>query len=387
MNRPLRIFLCCQQSAVRHTVPAYGFWAEYFRAACAEAGHVLLEEPTCDWAEGLLPLDHATRAAWLERTWTAALRRIDAERAGGGVDLFLAYLFPAQVSADGLAALRTRGIPTVNFFCDNVREFRAVPAAFRGFDLHWVPEHAALPLYRAAGLPHLSAPMACWVPPACRTPVERETLPVTFVGTRDEQREALFASAIAAGLEVELRGVGWDGSAPPPSAPLPAADLRERLRRQWAFGRQHGWAALGRKFTGRRRPVDFDFTPHTRPAPVGDDYWRVLRESAVCLGVNRFPSLRFPFDRPGAYSRLRDLEAPMAGACYLTEWTEGLDALYEPGREIETYRTPAELAAKARELTADAPRRARLRAAGQRRALAEHGIASTLEKIARHLSL
>ncbi len=387
MKRPLRIFLSCQQSVVQHAVPAYRFWAEYFRAACAEAGHVLIEEPSCDWAEGLLPLPPDARRHWLERTWSAALRRIEKELDHGGVDFFLGYLFPAQVTEEALAGLRSRSVPTVNFFCDNVREFRSVPPAFRSFDLHWVPEHAALTLYRSAKLPHLSAPMACWVPPACRTPVQRETLPVTFVGTRDEQREVLFADAIDCGLRLELRGVGWDGSAPSTFVPRPAVDWCERIRRQWEFGRQHGWAALIRKLSSRRRPLEFDFAAYTRPAPVGDDYWRVLRESAVCLGVNRFPSLRFPFDRPGTYSRLRDIEAPMAGACYLTEWTEGLDSLYEPGREIATYRTPAELAHISRELMADPARRAQLRIAGQRRALAEHGIASTLSKIAQHLGL
>jgi spore maturation protein CgeB len=75
----------------------------------------------------------------------------------------------------------------------------------------------------------------------------------------------------------------------------------------------------------------------------------------------------------------------MAGACYLTEWTEGLEQLYELGTEIETYRTASELVEKSRALTLDAPRRARLRQAGQRRALADHTIARTLDSIARHV--
>ena len=106
--------------------------------------------------------------------------------------------------------------------------------------------------------------------------------------------------------------------------------------------------ALARKFSHKLVPpsrVAFDFTRHVQPAPRGDDYARVLRESQVCLGVNRYPSLRHPAGRPGTYSRLRDIEAPMVGACYLTEWTEGLDELYEPGVEIEVYRDAAELVA------------------------------------------
>jgi len=388
VTRPLRIFLCCQQAARRHAVPAYGFWAQYFRGALAEAGHVCLEAPECDWAEGLLPLDAGARAAWQERTWQDAVEFLRREHARQRVDLFLAYLFPAQVLPAAVAGIRALGIPCVNFFCDNVREFREVPAVYRAFDLHWVPEYKAGALYQKAGLPWLRAPMACWVPPAWRTPVTAESLPPTFIGTRDEQRAALFAAAFGSGLKAELRGAGWESAAtahapPPPSTRNPA----ERARRQLDFARQHGWPAFLRKGWSAvrpRPPLHFDFAPHVRPAPVGDDYWTVLRECAVCLGVNRYPSLRFPFDRPDSYSRLRDLEAPMAGACYLTEWTEGLDQLYELGAEIETYRTAGELAEKTAVLAGDPVRRRQLRLAGQQRALRDHTIGRTIEHIVSH---
>jgi hypothetical protein len=387
VSRPLRIFLSCQQAHRRHPVPAYDFWVEYFRHGLAEAGHECVESPGCDWAEGLLPLDPATRAAWLERTWNAALDDLRREHRRRPVDLFLSYLYPQQVSAGALAAIRDLGIPRVNFFCDNVREFRRVPAEFAPFDLHWVPEFKATALYQQAGLPWLNAPMPCWVPPAQRVPVARENDAITFVGTRDEQRAVLFAAAIPLGLPVELRGVGWSAPAAAPAAPpAPRLGFAELAARQVRFARQHGWGAVLRKFRPAP-PVAFDFSAHVRPAPDATAYWEVLRESRVFLGVNRYPSPRHPFRRPDSYSRLRDIEAPMAGACYLTEWTEGIDALYEPGVEIATYRTPAELVEQARALAADAPRRTALRTAGQRRALHDHSIARTLERIRVRLSL
>lgn len=389
MSRPLRIFLCCQQSTQRHAVPAYAFWAEYFRSALSEAGHTCLEAPACDWARGLLPMEAAETAAWRDRTWGAALDFLRREHARTPIDFFLGYLFPRQVLPEALAEIRTLGIPSVNFFCDNVREFRRVPAEFRPFDLHWVPEHKALPLYACAGLPHLHAPMPCWIPPAYRVPVTRETAGITFVGTRDEQRERLFADAIARGLQVALHGPGWESPASAPGAAPPRARNPLQLaRRQLDFARQHGAPALWRKAAGTvagARPVVFDFAPYARPAEFGAGYWRLLRESAVCLGVNRYPSLRFPVEAPDTYSRLRDIEAPMAGACHLTEWTAGLDQLYELGTEIETYRDAAELVAKAEALAADATRRQRLRAAAQRRALHDHSIARSLGRIAERL--
>ena len=392
MSRPLRIFLCCQQDLRPHPVPAYRFWAEYFRAALAEAGHACLEAPDCDWAEGLVALDDTAAAAWRARTWGRALDWLRREHARQPIDFFLGYLFPRQILPAAVAEIRALGIPCVNFFCDNVREFRRIPTEFRGFDLHWVPEFKALPLYRRAGLPTLSAPMPCWVPPAWRTPVPSvaESFPPGFVGTRDPQREQLFADAFTRGVSLELRGTGWRE----PPAPVPAAPLdlrfRRRLQRQAEFIRSQGWSAFARKcWLGVRRPPvsGFDFSAHAQPSPQGDDYWRVLRGSTVCVGVNRYPSLRFPFGRPDSYSRLRDIEGPMAGACYLTEWTEGLDQLYDLGHEIETYRDAAELAAKVTALAADPARRARLRAAGQRRALADHTIARAISRVAAELGI
>lgn len=386
----MRIFLSCQQDlgGPPHPVPAYRFWRGYFAHALAEAGHELLEAPECDWAAGLLPLADDERTAWREKTWTTALDWIRREHARQPIDLFLAYLYPQQVEPAELAELRSLDIPTVNFFCDNVREFRRVPPEYRNFDLHWVPETAALPLYQRANLPAIHAPMPCWVPPAFRAPPTEEKLSVSFIGTRDELRAGLFADAISRGLDITLYGPGWREPAPGSnSTPISAHGL---LSRQLAFVRQHGAAAFFRKVTSKFQPtqsVNFDFAPHAGSSLTAQDYLTSSRDATVCIGVNRYPSPRHSLRHPGTYSRLRDIEAPMLGACYLTEWAEGLDALYEGGVEIETYRDAAELVEKARALQADPSRRARLRTAGQRRALSDHSIARTLERIATRLGL
>jgi spore maturation protein CgeB len=122
------------------------------------------------------------------------------------------------------------------------------------------------------------------------------------------------------------------------------------------------------------------------PCP-GDEYYRVLRGARVALGINRVPSLLASDRRPLTYSRLRDIEAPMLGACYLTEWTAGLERLYDLGEEIEVYRTAEELAAKLNELCADPKRRMSMRARAQRRALGEHSVARSIERIAERLGM
>jgi spore maturation protein CgeB len=71
----------------------------------------------------------------------------------------------------------------------------------------------------------------------------------------------------------------------------------------------------------------------------------------------------------------------------LTEWTEGLEHMYELGKEIETYRTAEELTGKLSELRKDAARRTAMRQRAQRRALAEHTVGRSIELIRAHFGI
>jgi hypothetical protein len=389
MTRPFRVFLCCQQDLRPHPIPAYRFWAAYFRDAFAEAGHECLEAPGCDWAEGLVGAPPESTAAWREATWQRTVDWIKRENARRPIDLFLSYLYPEQVSSAGLGEIRSLGIPSVNFFCDNIRLFRQMPPEFASFDLNWVPEQAALEMYHKACRPYLNAPMPCWVSPRWRTPPAVESLPATFVGTRDELRERLFSRAYELGLEMDIRGRGWDGDADPGENP-PSGRGWGLLFNQWDYAKRHGISALARKYARKVMPpqkVAFNFAAKARGLCFGDEYWQVLRESRVSIGVNRVANPRRSLESPDCYSRLRDLEAPMVGAAYLTEFAPGLENLYDIGREIEAYHGPEELASKTAELEKDEPRRRRLRELGQRRALGEHTISKTMGKIAERLGI
>jgi hypothetical protein len=387
--RPLRIFLCCQQDLKEHRIPAYRFWAASFRAAFAECGHSCLEAPGCDWAEGLSPRETDAHQSWRETTWQRALDWIRREHSRRPIDLFLSYLYPEQIETEGLAQLRSMGIPSVNFFCDNVRLFRKVPREFQGFDLHWVPETGGAALYRASGLSFLQAPMACWVDPKWRTVPLVESLRPTFVGTRDELRERLFADACERGLNLDLRGLGWNRAGSSWADPPPGKGLT-LLANQGRFIARHGIRAFVQKVANKvlpPEPVTFDFSARVREECVGEEYWRVLRECSVCLGVNRYRKSQWPGELPRRYSRLRDIEAPMVGAAYLTEYAPGIEELYDIGREIEVYRDATELVAKAAKLEGDEAQRRRLRTKGQRRALNDHTIERTMEKIALKLGI
>jgi hypothetical protein len=144
-----------------------------------------------------------------------------------------------------------------------------------------------------------------------------------------------------------------------------------------------GFGAVARRLVERFRRREMEIGPEVTLGGLLDteSYIEVTRNSAVTLGVNRYPSFAFPMKSPGRYSRLRDIEAPMLGACYLTEWTAGVEQLYETGKEIEVFNDVSELVAKTSELLRHPERRRELRSAGQKRALEDHSIPRTINRI------
>jgi hypothetical protein len=384
----MRILLSCLQDLRQHAIPAYRFWATYFRNGIVEAGHEFAEVPNVDWAEGCAAKSNDELKVWRETIWTRTLDWIRTELgADRRLDLFLSYFFPQQIEPSAIAEIKKLGIPCVNFFCDNVREFSSVPSEFKCFDLNWVPEYEAIPMYKVAKVPYLKAPMPCWVAPVLRTLPERETESPTFIGSADDLRKQLFSDALNLGAELVVRGPGWSGG----SAKHVSPKLRSAtsvLRNQLRFARKHGIKSLGYKLQNKVFSTEVIIPAAVIKPPVwGDEYFKVSREARITLGVNRVSTVRTGNRRPLVYSRLRDIEAPMLGACYLTEFTAGLAHLYDLGEEIETYQTAEELAHKIDMLKRDSVRRRRMRGRAQQRALNDHSMAKTLRRILKRLDM
>lgn len=384
----MQIFLSCLQSKKHHSVPAYGFWETYFKQGIAEAGYAWREGEEIDWAEGMV-YNGDELQVWRERTWSQALIYIKQQHKLKPIDFFLSYLFPKQVEPNAIKEIQALGIPCVNFFCDNVREYIAVPKPFYCFDLHWVPEFKALKMYCQAGLNYIHAPMPAWVPPEQRTCQHPENYGVSFIGSRDVQREHLFARVLQTKTAIEIRGAGWNLEENVGAVASQEKSIWNTLVNQIDTLTRHGVRSPLWKMTYKLQPSISNslFEPYVRPKPSDLEYGKITQQSIVTLGVNRYPSYVHPFSQPNTYSRLRDLEAPMMGACYLTEWTEGLDLLYDLGEEIETYRTPEEMAEKIEQLIDNPEKRMKMRYLGQKRALSEHTIAKSLTKVTRALGL
>ena len=387
----MEIFIACQQSLKNHPIPAYQFWEIYFKKGIEEANHEWTEAKEIDWAEGLVYSESEKLKTWRDRTWESTVAQIKDRHKKKGIDLFLSYLYPQQISTSAIKEIQALGIPCVNFFCDNVREFTKVPQEFYGFDLNWVPEYKALKMYERAKLNYIHAPMPVWVDLKHRNYQNREQYNTTFIGSKDKQRSALLAEVVNLGVDLEIRGTGWqkkqDNISCSNQHKSNSKDLNKTIINQIDFFRNQGLCAWLRKTQSKwHKPIeDAVFYPHIRPKPNFEEYIKIIQQSIITIGINRYPSFRYSFTNPDTYSRMRDIEAPMMGACYLTEWTEGLEQMYELGKEIETYRTPEEMKEKISQLKAEPQKRSRMRHLAQKKALEKLSFSQTLKTISENL--
>lgn len=120
--------------------------------------------------------------------------------------------------------------------------------------------------------------------------------------------------------------------------------------------------------------IDRRITNRTRPPVFGVKMFQLLRRSRVVLNTHIDVS-------PLSASNMRLFEATGAGACLLTDWKENLAQLFEPDKEVLTYRSAEECAEKVRYILAREPERRAIAAAGQRRTLREHNFDNRAARI------
>ena len=382
----MKIHLSFLQSGVQHPIPAYSFWQYYIKNGITDAGHSWDEVPGLDWAFGLIPKSTAEQISWKEKVWEQTIAHLKKYPA----DIFLSYLYPSQIDCNAIKQLKSMGITCVNFFCDNVREFKKIPAEFSVFDLNWVPEHNAVKLYQKAGLNYINLPMPIWLAPQLRILQAESNSQLTFIGSKDIQRQLFFEVVISKrpDLPLSIYGNGWNADSPSPGPQPGGYTFGDKIAYQFRFIKQQGILPYTRKLNQRSIQAEISRALKTKinPSVSFDQYNRLTSSSMVTVGVNRYPSFNFPLHQPDTYSRLRDIEAPMLGACYLTEYANGLENLYDLDNEINVYNCVDDFITKADKLQKDKELRKKLRINGQKRAVHEHSVTQSLKKIIQRIT-
>ena len=117
-------------------------------------------------------------------------------------------------------------------------------------------------------------------------------------------------------------------------------------------------------------PVSRKLRPHLRPGRYGVDLFQAIADSRLTLNIHADSSPRFA-------SNMRLFETTGVAGCLLTDWKENLGELFEPDKEVVTYRSTAECIEKIHWLL-DHPD---ITAAAQQRVLKDHTYARRAERL------
>jgi spore maturation protein CgeB len=284
----------------------------------------------------------------------------------GRVDLFYGYFYSSVVYPETIDAIRKSGVPTVNFSCNNVHQFDLVRDIAPHFDLCIVPEQAALADFLKVRARPIRIQLAA-NPRVYRPLPEPRIYDVTFVGQRYADRADFLTHLYENGVDVKAWGAGW------------ASQKRVDVA--------HAKAALAliedERLDGVRRLLRRSASPNGNNAPAKDtsafggprllqsDLVKLFSQSRLSLGFATAGDSHLSEKRL-MHLRLREFEAPMSGALYLTEDQPELHEYFEPGKEVLTYTDRQHLLETVRYYLAHQEQSERIRAAGWRRALREH---------------
>lgn len=114
-----------------------------------------------------------------------------------------------------------------------------------------------------------------------------------------------------------------------------------------------------------RLPINRKLARLAQPGVFGLAYYQAMKSSDVSLNIHADSSPRYA-------SNIRLFEAPGVGSCLLTDWRPNLAELFEPDRELVTYRSADECVEKAHWLLEHPKERQEIARRGQARVLQDH---------------
>ena len=364
----MRIFYAAPNTAHQSCLPDSKLWQANLYQPLVDLGHELVVFDF-DYAEFNYNLDHTVPAQkeFIDRNrprlGEELLRQLRAAHAQKSLDLFFSYFYAGYVEPEVIREIGGMGITTVNWYCNASYQFYLVAEIAPAYDYCLVPEKFRLDDYRRAG----ARPIYCQeaanpnVYKPYDVPLEYD---VTFVGQKYGNRPAYIAHLIENGVDARAWGPLWNE----PPEPVP---LRGRL------------GAFVRPLLGQRVPRQPRVPlTHCGPPLTDEELIKMYSRSRISLG---FSSVA---DSSGIKQvRLRDFEAPMSGAFYMVEEFDELAEFFEPGKEIVFFTTPEDLLEKARYYLRHEAQRRRIRAAGLRRARAEHTWQDRFRMVFREMGL
>jgi len=356
----VRIFFAVPRSA----------WVDLnLRRSLEAMGHELVRFDFPGWPD---EADEKWQRVGKPHTNERLLAKFRAAMRQGGVDLFYGYLYSSVAYPETIRLIRQSGVPTVNFSCNNVHQFDLVRNIAPCFDVCVVPEQAALADFKAVGAVPTRIQLAA-NPSVYRPYPEPRIHDVTFVGQRYADRAEFLNYLYWHGVDVRAWGAGWQARKRLDLAQARAAlaliederldGIRRLVRRSLASRPALAHVGAAAELV--------DTSAYGGPRLLQRDLVKSFSQSRLSLGFATAGASHLSATRL-THLRLREFEAPMSGALYLTEDQPELAEYFEPGKEVLTYVDRQDLLDKTRYYLAHPEEAERIRRAGFLRARQSH---------------
>ena len=286
-------------------------------------------------------------------------------------DLFFSYIMDDMVTDYALQKIREHGVPMVNFSCNNAHQFDLVRRISPIFDLNLHSERDAQGKFRSVDANPLWWPMASNPKYFYPHPVPRD-FDVTFVGANYGPRARIAAHLLEHGIDIRLFGPNWKNAA--------RSSARSRLKSAWYTMGYLTTNDAQKKARLAGLLADHEFRVllskrhgHNMHPPLSDEQLiMVYSQSNISLGILEVFEDHDPTKSLIRHLHLREFEAPMCGALYCTGHTDELTEMFEPDKEVLTYKSYDELLDKVRYYLSNPKQGDKIRTAGLKRALADH---------------
>jgi hypothetical protein len=345
-----------------------GLWQRHFYDGLGGAlpGLVLPVDVDFGWAR---PASRAKEGPSAERSTMS--ERLWEQIRQARVDAVISYCFASDIEPTLVKAVVATGVPWINFFCDSTYAFDHVETLACEVSLNWFPESAAEGRYHRLGRPWLCRPYALNPAALAEAVCDTASHGVGFVGARTGNRVLRLAALSLLGCPVAVRGEGWRRGRgfgrSAPATPLPSNPKDRRA-----------YDPLGERIAARvLEPLIAAGGPLSEP-----EMTRFLSECRVVLGLNEGRDIRGTYR---SYLKMRDVQFPGYGSCYLTQHNRDVERAFDVGREVLTFRSMLEAVDLLKRSARDAASARAIGRAARRRVLAEHTWRSRLAEIERAL--
>jgi spore maturation protein CgeB len=382
VSRRLRIVMCIGEST-NASVPGNHVWRRNLYDTLCSLGHDVVLLPAEAGRKAMVRNDARARERFGEETLATFAR----EHAKRPFDLFFAYLMDGMIDPDVIDELCRVGVPTCNFSCNNVHQFDLVDGLSPHFEFNLHSERDVGDKFRQVGATPLWWPMASNPDYAHPIDVARDCA-ASFVGGNYGVRAEYALYLLESGIDLHVFGPRW-------ALPSRVARAKRRARRDLTMAKALLARSLAAQAKATSEAARIDITrrltttyPQNVHQPVGDEeVIRLYSSSNVSLGFLEVFDQHDPSMPVLQHLHLREFEAPMSGALYLTNYSDELAEFFEPDKEVLVWRNRHDLLEKARYYSEHPEAGESIRRAGRERALACHTYRHRFEQLFNQIGL